>query len=158
MKSIWEVVNQALELHGDTTKSCDWIANWQMSKNVAYASDIFASGFAPATRNCFLPPCRCRTLRLASSVRLLQVGVARQRAEQNGGLSGGLPEGPGIGTPPSLRHPRRAAGRALPIRKLWWFSSRMVMSWKTVKARRTSTSVKLRFSRLELRPLMKRTL
>ncbi|MCX6680968.1 MAG: hypothetical protein NTX42_11490 [Methanothrix sp.] len=30
--------------------------------------------------------------------------------------------------------------------------SRMVMSWKTVKARRTSSSVNLRFSRLELWP------
>lgn len=33
----------------------------------------------------------------------------------------------------------------LQIKKLWWLSSNMVMSWKDVKARRISTSVILRF-------------
>ncbi len=37
------------------------------------------------------------------------------------------------------------------IRKLWWFSSNMVISWKDVKARRTSNSVKLRSRRLRMR-------
>jgi hypothetical protein len=86
--------------------------------------------------------------RVSQLGQLLQVGVQRRRVEQDGGLPGGLLEGLGQ----VLHH---FSGILLEQRvvlhdqKLWWFSSRMVMSWKTVKARRTSSYCEVAIQSIE---------
>jgi hypothetical protein len=118
----------------------------------------------PAPLRCFYPAsaralfaCH-RSRRPGRRTRPWLPGAGPIRGRKGGCLPRGLFHGLGN----MARHiPGPFVRRCSTIRKEWWFSSRMVLSWTEVKALLASSSVELRSSRLrmpERMPVIKRIL